>query len=319
MSSSEIELIRQYFSKTLINNSHVKCGIGDDAAVVDLPSGMELVLSIDTLIAGVHFTEETDPEDVGYKSLAVSLSDIAAMGAEPRWVMMSLTLPTADQAWIEKYTKGFFCLARDHSVELIGGDLSRGPLSITVQINGLIPKGSAIKRSGACPDDLIYISGTLGDAGLALKMTNGELTVSEGISNYVINRLNRPVPRVALGLSLRNIATSAIDISDGLITDLGHILDLSKAGAILNPELLPLSEAFNSIATEDAWQIALTSGDDYELCFTIPASKKNMVGKLGLNDCPLTCVGYITPEPGMLWQKPDGKIFKPTGSGYQHF
>ena len=319
MSLSEFELIQQYFNRALKHSSGIIQGIGDDAAIVTVPSNMELVLSIDTLVQDVHFFANTRPEDVGYKALAVNLSDLAAVGAKPRWVTLSLTLPEADQAWLDKFTQGFFELANQTSVALIGGDLSRGPLSITVQAHGFLPQGKAILRNGAQLDDLIYVSGQLGDAGLALKLLDNTITIPEKNHTEVFNRLNRPCPRTELGMTLRDIATSAVDISDGLATDLGHILDASQCGAILNPEALPLSKAFNGLSTEEAWKIALTSGDDYELCFTIPADKKVVLENELQSDIPLTCIGTIVPEAGVQWIKSDGTNFDLTCSGYQHF
>jgi thiamine-monophosphate kinase len=319
MSLSEFELIQQYFERSFKETNGIKQGIGDDAAIVSIPSGMELALSVDTLVQDVHFFANTRPEDVGYKALAVNLSDLAAMGAEPRWATLSLTLPEADQAWLEKFTQGFFELAGQTSVTLIGGDLSRGPLSITVQAHGLLPEGKAIMRNNAQLNDLIYVSGQLGDAGLALKVLNKSVTIPKENHNNVFNCLNRPNPRIELGMTLRDIATSAIDISDGLVTDLGHILDASQCGAILNPEVLPLSKAFDGLSTEEAWEIALTSGDDYELCFTISADKKFVLDNEFRLDIPLTRIGTIVPEAGMQWIKSDGTNFNLTGSGYQHF
>jgi thiamine-monophosphate kinase len=318
MSLSEFEIIQQYFNNSLKETNGIKQGIGDDAAIVSVPSGMELALSMDTLVQDIHFFANSRPEDVGYKALAVNLSDMAAMGAEPYWVTLSLTLPEADEVWLEKFTQGFFELASQASVTLIGGDLSRGPLSITIQVHGLLPEGKAIMRNGAKHNDLIYVSGQLGDAGLALKLINNTVTIPEENHTEVFNRLNRPCHRTKLGIKLRDIATSAIDISDGLVTDLGHILDASQCGAILNPEALPLSKAFAGLSIEEAWEIALTSGDDYELCFTVPTDKKVVLEALTL-DIPLTCIGTIVTETGMQWVKSDGTYFNLASTGYQHF
>ena len=322
MPLSEFDLIRKYFQKPFKDYPDVRYGIGDDAAVVTVPSGMELALSMDTLVAGIHFTNRTAPEDIGYKALAVNLSDMAAMGAEPRWVTMSLTLPENDPAaWLERFMTGFRLLAKKYSVSLIGGDLSRGPLSITLQIHGWLPAGTAITRGGSKPDDLIYVSGTLGDAGLALKLLSDQLSIPDKYRAFVLDRLNRPGPRIDLGLALRHIATSAIDISDGLIADLGHILDASHAGALLNPDKLPLSDAMRhaDVADEEKWEIAVTSGDDYELCFTIPPDKKTGFEKKQISDCPITCIGKIIREQEMRWVRTDGLGYTPRGSGYKHF
>ena len=321
MSLSEFDLIKQYFQKPFKDSPDIRCGIGDDAAVVTVPPGMELALSMDTLVAGVHFTGKTAPEDIGYKALAVNLSDLAAMGAEPRWATMSLTMPDSDPAWLEQFMTGFNTLAQEYSVILIGGDLSRGPLSITIQIHGWLPAGTAITRNGARADGLIYVSGTLGDAGLALKILANQASISGEHKMYVVNRLNRPRPRVDLGLALRHIATSAIDISDGLIADLGHILEASKTWALLNPDKLPLSDAMrcSDMTVENKWETAATSGDDYELCFNIPPDKKTVLENNKKIDCAITCIGKITHEEEIRWVRTDGVVYKPPSSGYRHF
>ncbi|MEE9551637.1 MAG: thiamine-phosphate kinase [Gammaproteobacteria bacterium] len=319
MSLSEFELIEQVFKKHCKEMPDVTCGIGDDAAVIKVPPEMELVLSMDTLVAGVHFPFDTKPEDIGYKALAVNLSDIAAMGAEPCWVILSMTLPDADQLWLEKFMAGFAELANEHAVNLVGGDLSRGPLSITIAIHGLVPEGKGITRSGAKTGDLIYVTGTLGDAGLALKVLNEGLDIAKDHQTHIIDRLYRPSPRLTTGLALRDIASSAIDISDGLIADLAHILVASKVGATLNPELLPLSDAFAEFDPEEAWEIALTSGDDYELCFTVPPCMQETVENKLKSECSISCIGTIMQEKEMRWIRSDNTLFTPSGSGYLHF
>jgi len=207
---------------------------------------MELVISMDTLVSGIHFPETTYPQDIGYKSLAVNLSDLAAMGAEPRWITLALTMPESDEAWLEKFMEGFSELAQQYMLDLIGGDLTRGPLSITVQVHGFVPVGKAIYRHGAQTGDLVFVSGVLGDAGLALRMLAEQALLTNKYNDYLLQRLNRPAPRISLGLALRDTASSAIDISDGLLADLGHILTASKKGAIIKTDQLPLSDALFS-------------------------------------------------------------------------
>ena len=320
MPLSEFELIDRYFRNALSNGSEVRCGIGDDAAIVSVPQGMELALSMDTLVAGVHFPVATTPENIGYKALAVNLSDMAAMGAEPRWITLSLTLPQDDpSSWLEGFMSGFSALARKYSLALIGGDLAHGPMSITIQIHGFLPANTAIYRSGARPGNHIYVSGTLGDAGLALGVLDQRWTIDRKYHVEIFSRLHRPAPRIALGMALRGLATSAIDISDGLQADLGHILDASHAGARLDPGLLPLSEALRQLPLEQAREIALTSGDDYELCFTLPAAVPASEIKRLSAITPVQCIGQVTAETGMYWQHSDGSRFIPAGTGYTHF
>ena len=213
---TEFEVIEQYFAEFSNADPDVRCGIGDDAAIIRVPQGMELALSIDSLVAGVHFSVCTTPADIAHKSLAVNLSDMAAMGAIPRWVMLSLSLPTIEHYWLEEFMCGFGKLAKYYGLGLIGGDLSRGPLSVTIQISGLLPENTGLKRSGAAIGDRIYVTGTLGDAGLALAVLEERKNVSEAHLPFLQQRLNRPEPRIEAGLALRTIASSAIDISDGL-------------------------------------------------------------------------------------------------------
>jgi len=320
MPFSEFDLIRRYFQDATPLTDDVCCGIGDDAAIVRVPAGRDLVLAMDTLVAGVHFPKDALPDDIGYKSLAVNLSDLAAMGAEPCWITLSLTLPEPDENWLQSFMDGFGQLAREYRLSLIGGDTTSGPLSITLQVHGLVPEGQALKRNGARPGDRVYVSGHPGDAALALDIVNGKTTgVSEQQKAYVLSRFNRPTPRLKLGRSLRGIASSAIDISDGLAADLGHILEAGSVGADLQLAQLPLSEALQVLPAEQAWQLALSGGDDYELCFTVPESKSAEIDAHSLPGCPLTCIGTISEEKGQRWWRPDGNEFKPAHTGYRHF
>jgi len=244
---------------------------------------------------------------------------MAAMGAEPVWATMSLTLPGVDHVWLEKFVAGFKALANEYSVTLIGGDLSQGPLSITIQLHGLVPKDTAIMRNDSAPGDLIFISGTLGDAGLALKAQQETISLSDQDMHCVLNRLNRPSPRVNAGIALRGLASSAIDVSDGLISDIGHIIESSCTGAVLYVEKLPLSDAVGTLASEEAWELALTAGDDYELCFTVPPEKKTEVEDKLNAICPVTCIGEITEQAGIKCIGIDSVLFEPVGSGFRHF
>lgn len=319
---TEFELIKRYFATQMLHRADVVCGIGDDAALLAPPTGQTLAMTTDTLISGIHFPEFTLPYDIGYKSLAVNLSDLAAMGATPAWALLSITLPQADENWIQSFCDGFFTLANRHQVQLIGGDLTHGStLSITVQAIGFIPEHQALLRRGAKPNDLIYVSGSLGDAGLALKMINKQISTSSSIEQRILERLQRPEPRISTGENLRGIATACIDISDGLAADLGHLLDESQAGAVINVDQLPLSEELkHAVSPEEAITLALTAGDDYELCFTVPANKQaELEKKLATISCRFTCIGEITSQPGLELRYQDGRKYHGAILGYRHF
>lgn len=295
---SEFAIIHDFFAAKRLKRPDVSVGIGDDAAIVKPLPGHELAITADTLIAGVHFPTTTPPYDIGYKSLAVNLSDLAAMGAAPAWVTLALTLPHAESDWLRGFCEGFFALANKHQVELIGGDLTKGPLSITVQAMGYTKPQQAILRSSAKPDHLIYVTGTLGDAALALRYLQEKISLPESIQQKILFRLNRPEPRVKAGIELRSIASAAIDISDGLAADLGHILEQSNVGAILHVDQLPIAQALiQTLIPEDAIQLALTGGDDYELCFTVPEDKKfQLEQRLSAINCRFSCIGEITEK-----------------------
>ncbi len=321
MLPSEFDLVEKYFQRTFVTRDDVALGIGDDAALIRVPPGVELALSTDTLIAGVHFPEDTDPADIGYKALAVNLSDLAAMGAEPAWATLALTIPEPDEQWVGRFAAGFFEMAKQHSVQLIGGDLTRGPLVTTVQVHGMVPVGAALTRSGALPGDQIYITGTLGDAGLALAILERGDRVTDAHDRFLQRRLNRPTPRIREGVALRGLANSAIDISDGLLADLGHILSVSDVGARLCLADIPLSSAISAKTDRDtAWRMALAAGDDYELCITVPSHRQQPLQEaIGCFSCGLTCVGSILKEPGLRCYRPDGTEFHPDAVGYKHF
>ncbi len=318
---TEFDIIKNYFAAQTERRSDVALGIGDDAALVVMPKEHELAITTDTLIAGVHFPGTTLPFDIGYKALAVNLSDLAAMGAMPAWVTLAITLPSINEDWIQSFCDGFFTLANRHSVELIGGDLTRGPLSITVQALGFVPAKQAIRRSGAKPGDLIYVTGTLGDAGLALLAYQEKIHLSPQYHRQLTERLDRPEPRIETGIALRNLAHAAIDISDGLAADLGHILEQSQVGARLNVDHLPLSEELkHSLPHEEAIALALNAGDDYELCFTVaPDKQQELEKKLSMIACRFTMIGRIETQAGLVCYHEDGKKYDGPINGYQHF
>jgi len=319
---NEFELIAHYFAERKQNKrDEVILGIGDDCAILDLPQDKQLLMSMDTLVNGVHFPENTSPYDIGYKALAVNLSDLAAMGATPAWFSLALTLPNADKEWLSAFSEGLFALAEEFNVYLVGGDTSRGPLAITIQVHGFTPPGKAVTRRGAQVDDWIYVTNYLGDAGLALKYIQGQVQVSSNVLPLVLGQLNRPYPRVKEGLIVVNYATSMIDLSDGLISDLGHILKQSKVGALVNVAHLPLSpELKGSLTFSEAVKLALSAGDDYELCFTIPGDKKEKIEELMQKEgYIITCIGQITANQQLLFQEGNQLLDKGSLQGYSHF
>jgi thiamine-monophosphate kinase len=314
---SEFALIADHFARLGAVRPDVVLGVGDDCALLRVPPGLELAVSIDTLVAGVHFLAECDPDGLGHKSLAVGLSDLAAMGAEPAWATLALTLPVGNPGWVGAFASGFSALASAHGVSLVGGDMTRGPLSITVQVHGLVPEGQAIRRSGARPGDLVCVSGTLGDAGLALRQLQSGGPPTAGLRE----RLERPTPRVALGLALRGVASAMIDLSDGLAADLGHILEASGLGAEVALARLPLSPAVaERVAASGDWGLPVASGDDYELCFTVsPRDETRLEAAAHRGSCPIAVIGRVRAERGLGLALPDGSSWRPGRPGYDHF
>lgn len=322
MSSDEYALIRRFFQNLTAARGDVLHGIGDDAAVLAVPPGHELIVSTDTLVCGVHFPVATLPADIGFKSMAVNLSDLAAMGAEPRWATLALTMPDADPGFLELFCHGFAESAQAHGVALVGGDLTRGPLSITVQMMGTVPAGSALLRSGARPGEQIWVTGELGSAALGLEVLQGRHAGKGPGVDACVLRLNRPEPRVQAGLLLRGVASAAIDISDGLLTDLNHLLRASGVGARIDLARIPLAPAVAALVDlERRWQLALGGGDDYELCFTAPVAAAAKIGsRLENCGCKGTQIGSIAAGSGASWINLDGKrVDFSTQSGYQHF
>ncbi|PTB89621.1 thiamine-phosphate kinase [Pseudidiomarina aestuarii] len=323
MAFGEFDVIETYFTHRFAQRDDVQVSVGDDGAIVSIDPTEDLVIVTDTMVAGVHFDANTPARAIGHKILAVNLSDLAAMGAEPRWFSLALTLPEINEEWLTSFSTGLKEMSEYYDCSLIGGDTTRGPLTITVTAHGVVPKGKGLLRSGAKPGDWIYVSHALGDAGLALAVQQKRLAISDPHYRKVCERLFFPTPRVALGQSLRGIASSAIDISDGLLSDLGHILKASRVGARLSLDELPLSLSMTeSLYQEQALALALTSGDDYELCFTVPESQRGLFDTLVAHSATKpSCIGRITSEvnrvvlelDGEPWQLPAGK------QGYQHF
>lgn len=321
MPLSEFQLIQHYFQAHAAGRDDVVLGIGDDAALVTPHPDCELVLAIDTLVAGVHFPLDTDAADIGYKLLAVNLSDLAAMGAEPSWMTLALTLPESDSQWLEKFSQGLFELADQYGVAIIGGDTTRGPLTLSLQAHGQLPGGSALQRSGARPGDSVFVTGVLGGAAIALAALQGEFELSPDEMDHCRARLDRPTPRLAVGQALRGIATAAIDISDGLMADLGHIAGQSGVGAEIVADQLPLDVIESaSLSAERHRQLALTVGDDYELCFTAPDSAIEKIRAIAFSsDCSITEIGKITASESVRVVDWQGKPIELQLDGYQHF
>src|SRR5574340_849197 len=315
---SEFDLIRRYFTRAAPS---ALLGVGDDAALLQASDGNVLAVSCDMLVSGTHFLPDADPYLLGHKTLAVNLSDMAAMGAAPRWATLAIALPGADEAWLEKFSEGFFALAQQYGVELIGGDTTRGPLNLCVTIIGEVPALQALRRSGAQVGDEIWVSGRLGDASLALAHLQGLIVLSGSELAACAAALHQPQPRVSLGAALRGIASSAIDVSDGLLADLGHILEASGVGARVDLLSLPVSPAVSRHLGEPLGKrCVLSGGADYELCFTAPRARRaelmRIAAKLGL---PLTPIGEIVAGRKCVVHDAAGNPIQPEYSGYDHF
>ncbi|WP_180131787.1 thiamine-phosphate kinase [Acinetobacter sp. YH12072] len=303
---AEFSIIDTYFNRQ--NKNSVDLGVGDDSALLTPPPQQQLVICADTLVAGRHFPLDTDPHAIGWKSVAVNLSDIAAMGATPHSILLALSLPQIDHDWLKAFSQGLYDCCDQFGVSLIGGDTTQSPhLTLSVTALGWVDTGQAVPRSGAKPDDLICVSGTLGDAAFALNHLGHPLQ----------QRLDYPTPRCQLGTALKGLANSMIDVSDGLAQDLGHILKASGVGAKLTLEKLPISPALQAVSDEQRWQYALAGGDDYELCFTIsPQNYEKLLQKQ--LDVSINIIGSIQQQHGLTFEK-DGVDHLLQFNGYQHF
>lgn len=319
MAASESQLIERYFRELGASREDIVLGIGDDAALLRVPGNCELVLTTDALIEGVHFLPGAPARALGHRALAVNLSDIAAMGASPSWALLALNLPVADEAWLREFAAGFGALARSHDVALVGGNLSRGALSITVELAGLVPTGQALRRDGARAGDELYLSGSVGDAACGLELLRGEVTVPAAEAAYLQRRFEYPTPRVALGQALRGIASACIDISDGVYIDASRLLAASGCGAKLEIERLPVSEPLRRALGEQSWRTALCGGDDYELCFTAPpAQAAAVVATAARTGQAVTRIGALYPGTGLTLTAA-GSVMQFSPSGFDHF
>ena len=319
---SEFDIIQRYFTRPAPS---AVLGVGDDAALIKAGAGMELAVSTDMLVCGRHFFADSEPRKLGHKSLAVNLSDMAAMGARPCWATLSLALPEplvrTDEKWLEAFAEGFFALAQAYQVELIGGDTTQGPLNICVTMIGEVAAGKALRRSGARPGDDIWISGHLGDAALALGHEQGLITLQADDIAACLPALNTPMPRVALGQQLIGLAHSAIDISDGLLADLEHILKCSRVGAVIRMDEINCSASMKKYLPHPlAIKCLLAGGDDYELCFTAPRSGRQRIGILAREqNIPLTRIGTIGEGEGLVVLNASGDPMPLDAKGYDHF
>ncbi len=328
---NEFALIETHFKRLAMENVTVAVdlGIGDDCALVSVPQGKQLAISTDTLVQGVHFPETTSAFDVGYKALAVNLSDLAAMGAEPAWFTLCLTLPDPATTWIADFCQGLSALIRDFPVRLIGGDTTRGPLTVSIQVMGLVDKNRSLLRGAARVGDDIWVSGYLGGAGVGLKLLEKNVIADTDDLHDAIQRLNRPRPRINLGRGLLGLASACIDVSDGLLADLGHILHQSQVGAMLDIESIPIAPAlhnleglraigFEPVELEQARFFALSWGDDYELCFTAKANQRDDIQRLSeLLKVPISRIGQVVAQPGLFdISAPDTPL---EAAGFTHF
>lgn len=315
----EFDLIKEYFAQQGLSRKDVVVGIGDDCAVVQPSDRQHIAITTDTLVEGVHFLKDASARSIGHKVVAVSLSDLAAMGAEPSWITLAVSLPSIDPKWVEEFCKGVFDLCEYYHVQLVGGDTTQGPLSVTVTAQGLMPIGKHLSRSGAKAGDWIYVTGEVGDAALALQYLLGNVELCEG-KHQAVNKLDFPKPRVLAGQALREYATSAIDISDGLLVDLNHICKGSGIGANLQLEQLPISNTMrDALGKKEGLTMALTGGDDYELLFTV--SQDNKVGMetaLAHTGVAVTCIGQMTGGDKIVTTL-NGEAFSIDIKGYEHF
>ena len=316
----EFDLISRYFSQQAAKRKDVVLGIGDDCALLAPAENQHIAVTTDTLVAGVHFPENTSPRAIGHKAVAVNLSDLAAVGAEPTWISLALTLPTVDEEWISEFSMGVFELCEYYNVQLVGGDTTQGPLSITITAQGIVPKSKFIRRSTAKAGDWLYVTGELGDAALALQNIQGKVGLAESVKGQVLQQLDYPKPRVLAGQALRDYATSAIDISDGLLADLAHICKASEVGAKVILENVPISAAMlETLGREKAIELAVSGGDDYELLFSV--SEDNKVGmetalsNLGI---PHTCIGQLNRQETITTVL-DGEKVILNDQGFEHF
>jgi len=320
MPLSESALIERFFRDCGARRADVVLGVGDDAALLTMPAESDLVAANDTLVAGVHFPARTPPAAVGHRALAVNLSDFAAMGARPAWALLALTLPEAEEAWLEEFAAGLDALAHDHRVAIVGGDTTRGPLCVSLQLLGYVARGTALRRTGGRAGDALFVSGTPGDAAAGLALIEGRLASPADSFAYLRERFLLPTPRVALGERLRGYASACIDVSDGLLGDAAKLASASGVGVEIDIKSLPASQPLRSaVGDEPARELALTGGDDYELCFSVhPQNVARLLAEVPPQDWRYTRIGSLRSEGGAVVVR-DGAVMEFSHSGYQHF
>jgi thiamine-monophosphate kinase len=314
----EFELIERFFKRPARRNA---LGVGDDCALLAPTAGMQLAVSSDMLLEGRHFLPTVDPFKLGHKALAVNLSDLAACGAKPLAFTLALAMPRADETWLEGFSRGLFALADEHDCELVGGDTTRGPLNICITVFGEVPRGEALLRSGARAGDDLYVSGTLGDARLALEVFRGTLSLPAEACEFANARMEQPTPRIALGQALRGIASAAIDVSDGLLGDLGHVLRQSGVGASIDSVIaIGLMQSAAALDHERKLEYVLAGGDDYELAFTAPVAQRDAVRAAGEQArTPVTRIGRIEAQPGLRLLDAQGHPLRRHYGAFDHF
>lgn len=319
--SGEFNLIDRYFSNRQPQRKDVFLALGDDCALVKPPENVRIAISTDTLVAGTHFLIDANPAWVAHKALASNISDLAAMGATPAWVSFALTMPTPDEAWLKPFCDAFFELANYYNIQLIGGDTTKGPLSLTLTVQGFVPQEQALLRSGAKVGDWVYVTGDLGDSKAGLDVILNNTLRAKPFALELEKRHYLSTPRILAGQALLNLASAAIDISDGLISDIKHILERSQVGVSLDVAALPLSQELLQFvdSLETAQQYALTSGEEYELCFTVPEQNKGSIeSALAHCGCKVSCIGQIRPQ-GTFELHHQGKVLNWQLNGYDHF
>jgi thiamine-monophosphate kinase len=318
----EFQLIQQFFQREQAEQpaEGVLLGVGDDCALLQIPAGKQLAVSVDTLVAGVHFPLDADAELIAERALRTNLSDLAAMGAAPLWFTLALTLPEANEDWLRRFSRGLFACAREYNIALVGGDTTSGPLTITIQVMGTVAPGAAMRRDGANVGDFILVTHSLGDGAAALAVIQNRIRCDEPSASYFRERFYRPVPRLQESALIRELASAALDVSDGLVADLQHICDASDVGAIIDVENLPLSIAMQTLNDHtQALEWALSGGDDYELCFTVAPEKMADIAMLiAQGKLSATVIGEIIPGNKVICEY-EGEPFKLANTGYQHF
>jgi len=321
MSLSEFALIDRYFRDCGAGRADVRLGVGDDAALLQCPAGATLVAAIDTLVAGVHFPPGSSPVSIGHRALAVNLSDLAAMGARPAWALLALTMPSADESWLGGFAAGFSALARAHSVCLVGGDTTSGPLCVSVQVLGHVPEGAAMLRSGGRPGDVLFVSGTTGDSAAGLALEQRRLMATGEADAYLRQRFLFPTPRIAFGERLRGLASACIDVSDGLLADATKLAQASGCGARIDYDAVPVSEALATMVSQaQARELALTGGEDYELCFTVaPGDVGKLRQTLPADQWGYRAIGVLREQGGVEVVAADATVMHFSHCGFDHF